>query len=438
MSGRAGASTADEDIQSDDDDDDDDHDDDGEDEETGDDGEEETEDDDDDDTAGRAASRAMDASKRAQLRQMMGEEQRTVVKSIAEATRADAEKGRAVRHQRKAYDSLLNTRIRLQKALVAMNSLPLAQDHAETSHEAYAAAEDVALRLWTQLTSLRQQLHAAVLMKPGMTSASKHNHKRKRDDNDGGNADNAEHARDADSLEGGRAGGAVNEEAAAKYRRTILEKWSARVRGVTSQSLARKLNSSALQPSITDVLDEHLSNTERLVKRTRVPRSCAPLQAQAGVHESADVYDDADFYQLQLRELVDQRMLDPTGSGGSGIGVGGVGGVGGGGGGGSGGGSSSGAQAVGAAPWAAMREAKTKKNVDTRASKGRKLRYTVHEKLQNFMVAEDRSTWGKRQVDELFGSLLGARMRLDEEDEASEDDATGNSISADGLLLFRR
>ena len=54
------------------------------------------------------------------------------------------------------------------------------------------------------------------------------------------------------------------------------------------------------------------------------------------------------------------------------------------------------------------RKAKRKKTVDTRASKGRKLRYQVHEKLQNFMVPipTQRGAWHDEQIDELFASLL--------------------------------
>lgn len=49
-----------------------------------------------------------------------------------------------------------------------------------------------------------------------------------------------------------------------------------------------------------------------------------------------------------------------------------------------------------------------KKAVDTKASKGRKLRYEVHEKLQNFMVPViPRGAWHDEQIDELFSSLMG-------------------------------
>ena len=82
------------------------------------------------------------------------------------------------------------------------------------------------------------------------------------------------------------------------------------------------------------------------------------------------------------------------------------------------------------------REAKTKKVVDTKASKGRRLRYTVQEKLQNFMAPEDRGEWEERQRDELFGSLFGKRLRLGEDDVESEAESEGDAEEA-GLMLFR-
>ncbi|TKA72770.1 hypothetical protein B0A49_04935, partial [Cryomyces minteri] len=62
---------------------------------------------------------------RAELRRIMAEEQKTVAATISQAAKADAEKGRAVKTQRTTFDSLLNTRIRLQKALIATNTFPV-------------------------------------------------------------------------------------------------------------------------------------------------------------------------------------------------------------------------------------------------------------------------------------------------------------------------
>jgi protein AATF/BFR2 len=120
------------------------------------------------------------------------------------------------------------------------------------------------------------------------------------------------------------------------------------------------------------------------------------------------IYDDADFYGTLLQSLIAQRSADATAL--SALNV-----------------------SFPTHPWQAAREAKTKKAVDTKASKGRKLRYTVHEKLQNYMAPEDRTTWGERQCDELFGSLLGRKMGLGEEPYESEEEQDTNT---QGLRLF--
>ena len=80
-------------------------------------------DDDSDDTSISNDSPPPKTDDRAALRKMMAEEQRTVAASLSKAAKADVKKGRAIKHQRKTFDSLLNTRIKLQKALIATNSM---------------------------------------------------------------------------------------------------------------------------------------------------------------------------------------------------------------------------------------------------------------------------------------------------------------------------
>ena len=91
--------------------------------------------------------------------------------------------------------------------------------------------------------------------------------------------------------------------------------------------------------------------------------------------EDSQIYDDTGFYKLLLNQLVEQRKMD------SGLTNGG---------------------AVGAAQWA-VKEAKMRKTVDTKASKGRKMRYTVHEKLQNFMAPEDGVRGNRRLLIDFLG-----------------------------------
>jgi len=72
--------------------------------------------------------------------------------------------------------------------------------------------------------------------------------------------------------------------------------------------------------------------------------------------------------------------------------------------------------------WAALKQTKQKKKqVDTKASKGRRLRYHVHEKLQNFMVPIPAGSWHEEMIDELYSSLLGKKynVALDEDEDKS-------------------
>ena len=49
--------------------------------------------------------------------------------------------------------------------------------------------------------------------------------------------------------------------------------------------------------------------------------------------------------------------------------------------------------------------------MDTRASKGRKVRYEVYPKLVNFMASERAGAMTDAARDELFASLFGSRCR---------------------------
>ena len=336
-------------------------------------------------------------SRRAELRKIMSEEQKTVAATISQAAKADAEKGLAVKQQRKTFDSLLNVRIRLQKALVASNSMVAVEEKHENDTLPYRAAEEAAIKLLSTLDALRQEMNTA-------GASSKVGGKRKRTvELDTPSSEIWENLQDAEST-------------AIATRQSTLEKWSARVRDATALPVSSKLNNTVRQQTITNVLQEQLSNSERLIKRTKMPRSCAPVQAKLKITEDPHIYDDADFYQLLLKELVDQRMMDssstsaPLGDGGRSI-----------------------------AQWTAAKEAKTKKNVDTKASKGRKMRYTVHEKLQNFMAPEDRGSWEQDAIDRFFGTLLGQKMSLGEDDvdEMLSDEDKGAPLAEEALMLFR-
>lgn len=333
---------------------------------------------------------------RAELRRIMAQDQKDVAATISQAAKADVAKGQAVKKQRNTFDALLNVRIRLQKSLVSTNSLA-ASDAAEFDNiegsEAMKAAENAAFTLWNSLNNLREKMEQS-------RTGSKRKH--------------AEFTVDSSSSELWSLMKSYDS-SALPNRQAALNKWSVKARGATTAlNSTRGRLSNVKEQTLTDVLNAQLLDKERLIKRTRTPRSCAPLQAASGVTESAGIYDDADFYGLMLKELLEQRSAD-----------------------------TSSAAALGAgfnvsAPWQAARDARTKKAVDTKASKGRKLRYAVHEKLQNFMAPEDRGTWGSRQVDDLFSSLFGRKVELMEREVSDpEEDGTDEMGGKEGLKLFR-
>ncbi|MCJ1377528.1 hypothetical protein MMC17_000623 [Xylographa soralifera] len=321
-------------------------------------------------------------SDRAALRRMMAEEQTTVLATISRATKADAAKGRAVKRQRSTFDTLLNTRIRLQKALIATNSLSATPPATATSPPPATihAAETAALALFTSLSSLLHSLHPslppaqpATPTTPTPTLAT------------------TTHALSAASL---------------PNHRTTLTKWASKTHLPSPLPPRSRLAPTPASQPLLAVLDAHLAPAAlpRLLARTRLPRSCAPLQAAAGSAPVA-VFDDADFYALLLRELVERKMA----VGGAGRSGGGGGGMGGGRGG---GGIAGGIGGVGDMDASALtRAAKVRRKVDTKASKGRKMRYGVHERLQNFMARQEGGGgWGEGRVGELFGGLLGRRV----------------------------
>merc|ERR1712241_1574104 len=98
--------------------------------------------------------------------------------------------------------------------------------------------------------------------------------------------------------------------------------------------------------------------------------------------ENVNIFDDSDFYHHLLRELIEKKTSVNSDQG-----------------------------QVGQ-HWLQIQKlrSKLKKKVDTRASKGRKVRYDVHTKLVNFMAPvrlSDQMPDNSRQ--ELFSSLFGAR-----------------------------
>ncbi|KAL8993037.1 MAG: hypothetical protein Q9188_007432, partial [Gyalolechia gomerana] len=235
---------------------------------------------------------------RAALRKMMAESQKVITSNLSKAAKSDIAKGHAIKRQRTAFDTLLNTRIRLQKALVATNSLHTpSSPSTPPTDPAVTAAEQAALKLWTTLDSLRQSLHPVASppqasLEPSSTTPLSTLWTRMQS----------------------------HESQSRPHRTSTLNKWSARTAPASSLPRSDKFSAIPTKQPLSAVLEQQLASTttmEKLVAKPRIPRSCAPPTTAASSTEphnssiktpeitttTQPIYDDTDFYSLLLRDL---------------------------------------------------------------------------------------------------------------------------------------
>ena len=336
---------------------------------------------------------------REELNQIWAEGQKEIAATLSQAAKADIEKGGAIKAQRADFDKLLSIRIRLQRALISSNTLSTVTDpNLADGYAQLEAASSAAFHLLKTLNTLKLS---------------------KSDESQGDLKRKYSQISSSDTLSSIWSTLQAQESHVRKKRDSTLNFWASKSREARSVNQLQKnqLISPSESQSLSDVLRAQLDDMTRLVAKTEVPRSCAPVQAKFAQLKSQKppstssplpIYDDADFYGVLLQNLVSQRSSEELSLAAMNV-------------------------SFPTEPWQAAREARTKKVVDTKASKGRRLRYTVHEKLQDSMPRDDRTTWNTRQCDELFASILGRKIQLQEAE--NEGDIEMQNAS-EGLRLF--
>ncbi|KAI0731251.1 TRAUB-domain-containing protein [Earliella scabrosa] len=301
---------------------------------------------------------------------------------------ADKKKGRAVSRQIAVWDTLLDARIQLHKAVTAANRLPLpAETERYASHpdvrETLDSLLDVAGSLTEELFTLQEELLRLNETIEGPT--------RKRRKLEATSDPVHEYG---SALEELSASASALEASYHPWLVDTLSKWSAKVQAVAPNVLLPDNRGSFMrdgkpsQVGVVSLIDDVFrSDGTKLLDRTRKRKDkhtrIGQPPGEDGDDEEdradAELFDDTDYYQQLLRDVIAAR------GGSDGLG--------------------------GEQQWQLQqreRKAKRKKTVDTKASKGRKLRYEVHAKLQNFMVPVPvvGGDWHDEQIDGLFSSLL--------------------------------
>lgn len=363
--------------------------------------------------------------KRGRIKAMMAKERGHIVSRLSQAATQDALKGYAILQQHKLFDAVIDSRLKIQKALANSNLLPvddetLVAEDLQTEHTAkyLQKATEKCYDLLDAIFQLRSKLYT----KEKVVTEPVERHPKKR------------------SLDQYLESSHFYDDILNKYRASVLTKWLAKIQNSSGSSVMNASKFRALNQSAEQQVVNNLSDMDRLIKRTRLNRrQIKPLgyeryqkkhakenENEEQEEEDADIpkassqtrslnvqeldliFDDEDFYRVLLNDLVDKKIQsnDPT----------------------------SGLQFAlrGAA------STKLKKNVDNKASKGRKLRYHVQEPIANFETPRNSLKWADDQIDEFFASLLGQKVNMKEDDEKEDSEDEEDEIMAgqDSIQLF--
>lgn len=339
-------------------------------------------------------------------------------------TDAEVEKGMSIKNQLNIWETLLEGRIKLQPSLIAANKLYQKDDFINFKSLLKAEDETVLSDTYSSLGNLMKIL--LELQEVLLNSSQEYLKLRCTKDE---NSETKKEISDDESICSSLASGKEDEnsendepdknsslgEPATKKRKLknrsdhldeiytdfipfkdkIIQTWNDKTK-ITSG----KVNStgySAYDLTTLKQIEQILLDKKRLIRKTQLKRSDYIILGKEQNEENqpeddtgkdndrtqkeyySEIFDDDDFYHKLLRDFIERKSTDGTDS------------------------IKHGRQ------WLEIQQlrSKMKRKVDTRCTKGRKLRYTVHNKLVNFMAPIPCNMWNEEAETQLFKSLFG-------------------------------
>lgn len=310
---------------------------------------------------------------------------------------SEIEKGKAVHSQLQILDTALEIRVHLQKLVVLANQLPKHNKYAlfraaalqkdENNGNLIGHAKSSVEMVMRQLLALQEELIDSHPEIRSLLSSAGCEGKSSEGELDSECEEIPTKRRRTDVCVGSAAEFWKRFE---PYRNATIQKWHERTK-LLSGKVGRSFAS--LEESPVKQIEHILMDEERLLRRTQTKRSSYKIlgaddatndeqEEKPGIGELDDeIFDDDDFYHHLLREVIERKTVNIDN------------------------------------PIALSRQwleieklrKKAKRRVDTRATKGRKIRYDVIPKLTNFMAPLDRSTYPEEARTELFRSLFGQK-----------------------------
>lgn len=339
----------------------------------------------------------------------------------------EAKKGICVRNQLLVWESLLEMRIHLQRCVNTANQMPDSETYnnlkcnedfqaeSENAKENIAKALEKLLVLQNLLLKNYPETKALSIKKDKQSNNKKQEQllKPESDEEIPSDTDNEEIPSDTEEEDNAKETPKIVKEsnkctnvrkrkfedyetelsssykAFKPFRDSSIEKWNDKTRMATAKNIKNAPTNTVLQQ-----ISYILSDREKLVKRTQLKRSDyeivgykKPLEESKNSDENnlvtknrkdddeyiPEIFDDSDFYHQLLRELIECKsanISDPVQL---------------------------------SRQWIALQQmrSKMKRKVDTKATKGRKIKYVVHNPLVNFMAPEKCMKWSEPKAQKI-------------------------------------
>jgi len=329
--------------------------------------------------------------------------------------KAEREKGNCVRNQLKLWENLLEIRIKLQKCVVTSNQMPQHDTHVKYRSDAkFAQTINETKGKLAQILNNMLQLKDLLFKQYPETKTLQIGSKRKKiEENNEDDSMDEEIPSDTEDELGSEKESSANEDAKepeepvprklpkfndyekiiaqghnsyAQYRDSIIRKWNEKTRITTGT-----FNKNSGQTTLKQI-EFAMDNISKLRKKTQLKRSEYNILGKSTSVEDdnndgnkvqeydPEIFDDDDFYHQLLRDLIEYKSLNVTDP------------------------------VQLSRHWIQLQNMrrKMKRKVDTRATKGRKVRYTVHNKLVNYMAPVTvYDMWTSNAKNELYSSLFG-------------------------------
>ncbi|KAK1558929.1 hypothetical protein Q3G72_008392 [Acer saccharum] len=349
--------------------------------------EEEVDGSDEEDDTGNDSGEQNDSGKDDEMEELEKEymdlrhQEQDILKNLKRHKDEDVLKGQAVKNQKALWDKTLEFRFLLQKAFSSSNRLPQEPVRASfcVSDEGVDTAySDLITSSKKTLDSLLELQEALLEKNPSVAQSLDGNSGQK----------SKKHSEDSKNLdvEGDDEWLQVSQmhKRIASFRDKSIDKWQRKTQ-VTTGAAAIKGKLHAFNQNISEQVAAYMRDPSRMIKQMQQRRStvgvfeAVPVGAdnntkgeEAHADGDPELLDDSEFYQQLLKEFFE--TIDPSSS---------------------------------ETAFYAIKKLQTKKRkiVDRRASKSRKIRYNVHEKIVNFMAPQptDIPPMAPKLFENLFG-----------------------------------